>query len=311
MNLLFLFLDGVGLGADDPQINPFVRANMPRLRALLGGQALTKSAAPFEGDRATLLSLNATLGVDGLPQSATGQAVLLTGINIPQKIGCHYGPKPNPEVAAYLKNGNTLFSWLRANGKSAALLNAYPPRYFHGIDSGKRLFSSVPLALTSAGLPLFTKDDLYAGRALSADFTALGWQSFLGLSDAPTLTPEAAGRKTFELASQYDFAFFEYWASDYAGHKQDMSAACNLLETFDSVLGGLLDTWDDSRGLILLTSDHGNLENLSTRRHTDANVPGLLIGSPSARREFARDLRDLTGIAPAIQRLILSNRQIL
>jgi len=122
MRILFLFLDGVGLGADDPAINPFVHAHMPRLRTLLGGHPLTASAAPFEGERATLVPLDASLGVDGLPQSATGQAVLLTGRNIPKEIGQHYGPKPNPEVAAYLKDGATLFSWLRAEGKSAALL---------------------------------------------------------------------------------------------------------------------------------------------------------------------------------------------
>ena len=29
MRLLFLFLDGVGLGVDDPEINPFSRANTP------------------------------------------------------------------------------------------------------------------------------------------------------------------------------------------------------------------------------------------------------------------------------------------
>jgi 2,3-bisphosphoglycerate-independent phosphoglycerate mutase len=312
MRILFLFLDGVGLGANDPQINPFVRANMPRLRALLNGQALIAESAPFEGERATLLSLDASLGVDGLPQSATGQAVLLTGINIPKEIGYHYGPKPNPAVAAYL-NGNTLFSRVTRAGKTAALLNAYPPRYFQGIDSGKRLYSSVPLAVTNAGLTLFTKDDLYAGRALSADFTALGWHNFLGFNDVPTFTPEEAGRKTAELASQYDFSFFEYWASDYAGHKQNMDAACDLLETFDRVLDGLVDAWDEPRspatgpgqGLILVTSDHGNMEDLSTRRHTDNKVPGLLIGAPSLRHEFTHGLRDLTGIAPAIQRLIL------
>jgi hypothetical protein len=305
MQLLFLFLDGVGLGANDPDINPFVRADMPNLRALLGGNPLIASAAPFDGERATLFALDASLGVKGLPQSATGQAVLLTGVNIPKEIGKHYGPKPNPEVAAYLNNGNTLFSWLRAEGKSAALLNAYPPRYFHGIDSGRRLYSSVPLALTSAGFPLFTKDDLNAGRALSADFTGEGWHSFLGLTDAPTFSPHEAGRKTAELALQYDFSFFEYWASDYAGHKQNMSAACILLESFDGVLGGLLDAWDDSRGLILLTSDHGNLEDLSTRRHTDAKVPGLVIGSKSARKKFMEGLTDLTGIVPAIRKVIL------
>ncbi|GER79810.1 MAG: metalloenzyme domain-containing protein [Anaerolineae bacterium CFX3] len=304
MNLLFLFLDGVGLGADDSAVNPLVRAEMPNLRALLGGNPLAASAAPFTGERATLVALDASLGVEGLPQSATGQAVLLTGVNIPKEIGEHYGPKPNPAVAAYLQNGRTLFSWLRANDKTAALLNAYPPRYFHGIESGRRLFSSIPLALTSAGFPLFTKDDLYAGRALSADFTGEGWRAMLGFDDAPILSPFDAGRKTAELASRYDFAFFEFWASDYAGHKQDMDAACALLASFDLALGGLLHAWDDARGLILLTSDHGNLEDLSTRRHTDAKVPGLVVGAKSLRDKFMDGLTDLTGIAPAIKKVL-------
>ena len=304
MRLLFLFLDGIGLGPDTPDTNPFARADMPFLRSLLGGHNLTASAAPFEGERATLLSLDAGLGVDGFPQSATGQAVLLTGINIPKELGYHYGPKPNPEVAKYL-NGSTLFSRATNAGKRAALLNAYPPRYFDGIDSGKRLYSAIPLAVTNAGLPLFTQDDFFTGRALSADFTGAGWREFLGYPDAPTLTPERAGQKTAELASQFDFSLFEYWASDYAGHKQDMDWAIRQLETFDGVLRGLLDSWNENEDIILLTSDHGNMEDLSTRRHTDARVPGLLFGSKSARTEFARGLHDLTGIAPAIQRFIL------
>jgi len=302
MQILFLFLDGVGLGANDPNINPLVRAEMPNLRAALGGNPLIATSAPFVGERATLVALDASLGVAGLPQSATGQAVLLTGVNIPKEIGEHYGPKPDPRVAEFLADGKTLFSWLRASGKTAALLNAYPPRYFHGIDSGRRLYSSVPLALTNAGFPLFTKDDLYAGRALSADFTGEGWRTMLNFTDAPTYPAYEAGLKTAELALQYDFAFFEYWASDYAGHKQDMDAACSLLASFDGMLGGLLDAWDDARGLILLTSDHGNIEDLSTRRHTDAKVPGLVIGSKAAREKFVEGLTDLTGVTPAIKR---------
>lgn len=305
MKILFLFLDGVGLGADDPNINPFVRSEMPHLRALLGGNPLIAASAPLETERATLVAMDASLGVEGLPQSATGQSVLLTGVNIPRELGYHYGPKPNPQVASYLTNGNTLFSWLRAHNKTAALLNAYPPRYFHGIDSGRRLHSSIPLALTSAGYSLFTKDDLYAGRALSADFTGEGWRSFLGFTDTPILSPFEAGRKTAALARQYDFAFFEYWASDYAGHKQNMDAACALLASFDGVLGGLLDAWDDAQGLILLTSDHGNLEDLSTRRHTEARVPCLVVGARSARAQFVEGLYDLTDIAPAIRKALL------
>lgn len=298
MRLLFLFLDGIGLGKNDPEINPFVRANMPTLKSLLGGQTLTCNAVPYEGERATLVAADASLGVDGLPQSATSQAVLLTGKNVPAKIGYHYGPKPDLATASHL--GQTIFSILKQAGKSAALLNAYPPRYFAGIDSGKRLFSSIPLAVTNAGYPLFTKDDYYAGHALSADFTGAGWHSFLGFADAPLMQEQIAGHKLASLARQYDFSFFEYWASDYAGHKQDMTTAVNLLESFDNVLGGLLEKWNDEQGLILLTSDHGNMEDLSTRKHTANTVPVLVMGNIAACKKFTHELKDLTGITPRI-----------
>ena len=300
MKILFLFLDGIGLGGNNPEINPFARAKMPYLQSLLGGKNLLSETAPFEGDQATLLSVDPRLGISGLPQSATGQSVLLTGINIPAELGYHYGPKPNPEVAQYL-DGKTIFAKTVKAGKTAALLNAYPPPYFEGIESGKRLYSAIPLALTNAGISLFTLEDYFAGKALSADFTGKGWHEFLNIPDAPILETEEAGIKLASLASQYDFSFFEYWASDYAGHKQDMGSAVRQMERFDSVLKGLLENWDSS-DLILLTSDHGNMEDLSTRRHTDADVPLLLFGEKNIRREFQKDIQDLTGIAPAIEK---------
>ena len=303
MRVLFIFMDGIGLGENNLETNPFARAKMPNLNKLLDGRSLLKDAAPFHGERASLLAVDPAVGVSGLPQSATGQAILLTGINIPAELGYHYGPKPNPEVAAYLREA-TLFSRFVKEGKKTTLLNAYPPRYFDGIDSGKRLYSSIPLSVVNAGLPLFKHDDLFAGRALSADFTGEGWRSMLGFTDARVMDPSHAGRKLGTLAKEYDFSLFEYWASDYAGHKQEMDNAIHLMETFDEVLDGLVEDWDDD-GLILVTSDHGNMEDLSTRRHTDADVPALVIGNKSARDEFTRDMKDLTDIAPAIWKTVM------
>jgi hypothetical protein len=303
MRVLFIFLDGIGLGENDPESNPFARAKMPILNRLLDGGSLLKECAPFHGDHASLAAVDPAVGVKGLPQSATGQAVLLTGINIPAELGYHYGPKPNPEVAAYLREA-TLFSRFVKEGRRATLLNAYPPRYFDGIDSGKRLYSSIPLSVINAGLPLFKHDDLFAGRALSADFTGEGWRTMLGFRDAPLMDAPHAGQKLASLARTYDFSLFEYWASDYAGHKQQMDRAVHLMETFDAVLGGLVEAWED--GLILVTSDHGNMEDLSTRKHTDAHVPALLIGDKAIREEFMHGLNDLTDIAPAIWKTVMN-----
>jgi 2,3-bisphosphoglycerate-independent phosphoglycerate mutase len=311
MRVLFIFLDGIGLGQNDPAINPLARADMPNLKRLLDGRRLTRDAAPFYGEHASLLAIDPAVGVDGLPQSATGQAILLTGKNIPAELGYHYGPKPNGEVAAYLNEGS-LFSRFAKEGKKTALLNAYPPRYFQGIDSGKRIYSSIPLAVTNAGLSLFRHDALYEGRALSADFTGEGWRLMLGFIDSPVLDPHQAGRRLATLAKEYDFSLFEYWASDYAGHKQEMETAIGLMETFDKVLGGLIDQMKEESGknkneelLVLITSDHGNMEDLSTRKHTDADVPALVIGDKTAREKFTRDMKDLTDIAPAIWKTVM------
>jgi hypothetical protein len=260
-------------------------------------------SVPLDNERVTLLALDACLGVSGLPQSATGQAALLSGQNVPVAIGRHYGPKPNKEVAKFLKDG-ALFSRLKKAGQRVAFLNAYPPSYFESIQSGRRMYAAIPMAVVYAGLPLRTTADLHAGNAISADFTARGWHSHLNLLDTPVLSPYQAGERLATLAGDYEFSFFEYWLSDLAGHGQDMETACGLLETFDQVLEGLLSAWNDSSGLVVISSDHGNMEDLSTRRHTANPVPALLVGAPELRQTFAAGLRDLTDLAPAITRFL-------
>lgn len=299
MHFLFLFMDGIGFGENDPATNPFAAANTPHLDGLLGGARLVAGSAPRESARASLLALDPNLGMPGLPQSATGQAALLTGKNVPQLVGEHYGPKPNKPVAAIVKEDN-LFMQLSQRGYRSTLLNAYPPMYFKGIESGKRLLSAIPLAVTSAGIALKTHEDMLHGDGFSADFTGEGWRSQLGFSDTPVHSPHAAGQRLAAVTRSYDLAFFEFWPSDYAGHHQDHPGAVKLLEHFDGVLGGLLKAWHDDEGLILITSDHGNMEDLSRRTHTANPVPGLVIGAPALRQQFCTGLQDLSQVTPAI-----------
>lgn len=301
--VLFLFVDGVGLGSNDPDRNPLVRAEMPAMRTLLDGLPLTGETTPFENELATLVEVDARMGVSGAPQSATGQAALLTGVNVPEQIGRHYGPKPNPEIAAVIEDSN-VFLEITQRGGTAALLNAYPPQYFEGIDSGRRLFSAIPLAAHAAGQKLMSADDLQGGRALSVDFTGAGWAARSEFPSAPIYEPRQAGAHLAGLSGEYDFTWFDFWLSDYAGHKGEMAQAVELLEGFDQVFAGLIDAWALRDDLFVLTSDHGNLEDLSVRGHTDNPVPALLLGPLEKRRRFASGLSDLTDFAPAIMKTI-------
>ncbi len=304
--ILLLFMDGIGLGADDPACNPFAACEMPALETLLGNRKFVLETAPFKGDEATLLAVDPTLGLPGTPQSASGQAALLTGRNVPQEIGEHYGPKPNPPIQQILREGN-IFSTVTQLGGKAALLNAYPPQYFEAIERGHRLYSAIPFAVTAAGLPLMTAEDIQAGRALSVDFTGEGWAARPEFPPVPIYSPSDAGIKLAQLAARYDLAWFDFWPSDYAGHRQDMSSAIDLLETFDVVLSGLLQAREGEHDLVVLTSDHGNMEDLSQRGHTRNPVPALLIGSEDFRDRFAVGLENLTHFVPAIRRMLFSS----
>lgn len=321
MKILFLFLDGVGLGKDDASSNPFLSANTPNFDQLLSGLKLTESSVPFQSTRCTLLGIDPQMGVPGLPQSATSQATLLTGINFAKRLGYHYGPKPNLEISSYFSKEDTfrsensrldiefnpqeisIFTKLMYDGYKVGFLNAFPDSYFSRINSKRRNHGVIPLTVSSAGVPLLNQDDLFNGKALSADFTGQGWHDHLALPQTPLLTPIQAGDKLASLTQNYDFSLFEYWESDYAGHKQDLSKAIIIIEKLDQVLGGLLNSWEFDNGVILITSDHGNLEDLSTRRHTHNQVPAILIGEATYQDIFLQKVRSIGDITPFISEL--------
>ncbi|MBK9230298.1 MAG: alkaline phosphatase family protein [Anaerolineae bacterium] len=299
--IIFLFLDGVGLGSDDPAVNPLARAHLPTLSNLLAGAPLTASSGRVTTSDASLTPLDATLGVPGRPQSATGQAALLTGRNVPQLVGEHYGPRPHAPVRTIVQAG-TLLSQVRDAGKRFIFVNAYPPGYFEVVNRGRRVLSVMPLAAVSAGQALLTHEDLLAGRGFSADFTNEGWRTHLSFADAPLLTPEQAGRNLAALAQAFDFVLFEHWLTDVQGHRQEMDAAVANLEAFDGFLGGLIAASDLAQTLIVVTSDHGNVEDLGVRQHTMNAVPGLFIGADHAA--VAAQMHDLTDLAPALRRAL-------
>ncbi len=123
---------------------------------------------------------------------------------------------------------------------TAALLEAYPPRFHAVIHSGKRLPSSYQQAALEAGLPLFTEKEIYSGDALSGDWTNEGWRSELGYTDTPIYTPEEGGRRMVELSRRYDFAFFSHWMTDVIGHRGSIEDGVKALERFDAVMAGAL-----------------------------------------------------------------------
>ena len=299
--VIFLFLDGVGLGSDDPAINPLA-VSYPMLDQLLAGQQPVLASGRLSTADAELIPTDAHLGIGGRPQSATGQAALVTGINAPQRLGEHYGPRPDARVRAILDEGS-IFRWLREAGRQSYFANAYPQRYFAAIESGKRLLSAIPYAVTVGGQQLLGPEDLMAGRALAADFPNAGWRAELGYPDAPVYSPEAGGALLWQLAQEVDFLFFEHWLTDVLGHGRDLAGAVANFQQFDRFLAGLLAVADLDQTVIIITSDHGNVEDCSHGKHTENPALTILLGAE--RRALAGQIHALTDFAPLIKHFLV------
>jgi len=297
--ILVVFWDGVGLGDDDPEINPLAQAELPTLRSLLDGRRPVQANAGYATHHATLLPLDARMGVPGLPQSGTGQTTILTGVNAPALIGQHYGPYPNPPLRDLLSNGN-LFRKLLVAGKPVAFANAYPDRFLSRLDRGTERLSANSRAAVLAGLKLRGPDELKAGRAISSLLTNNYWREW-GY-DVPELTAAQAGAQLVRLTDDHALTYFEFWYTDVAGHRRDRELSLLILDQLDAFIGGIIEAMDLSNSLLVILSDHGNFEDMSTPKHTLNPALGVLVGA--GHQGLAARLRSLQDVTPALQAMM-------
>lgn len=289
MSVLMIFVDGFGIGDDNPDVNPLARARTTHLRAACG-----KVEGPALRAGALVVSTDATLNVGGLPQSATGQTTLLTGINAARKVGRHVHGFCTRALAGIL-DGASLFARVREGGGRATFANAYTPEFFRG---ERRFLSVTTVAAKQTGLPLRDLADLARGEAVFHDITnrSLRTRGY-GL---PEVSPQEAGRRMARLARSHDFTLYEHFQTDQAGHERDMDRGVELLERLDLLLDAVLEATDRDETLVVVASDHGNLEDLRTRSHTKNPVPTMLWGT--GRAAVADGIHTLADIAPALLR---------
>ena len=292
---IFLFLDGVGLGKCTPQ-NPFTQAAVtPFLTELLDAPLL----AGLEIHRPYLLlkPIDATLGVPGLPQSATGQTALYTGRNAPQFLGRHQTAFANGSLRILIEESG-LFKQVLALDRTAAHANLYSPAYFDAIAQRRLRYSVGTLLNLTANLPFRMQAEYQQGEAIYWDIT--GDLAYHRGIDASPITPQEAGQRLAALGSRYTVTLFECYLPDFAGHSQNMNQAIQILQRIDMFLKSMVSNLP-SEVTLIVSSDHGNVEDLSTKRHTLNAAPLLAIGPHAS---LFRTVEDITGITPKILELI-------
>ena len=292
--VLFVFLDGVGIGLRDPDRNPLFRAELPVLRSLLGGTLPHVDEPRVAAPGAVAFPLDATLGVEGLPQSGTGQTTLLTGVNAAERFGRHFGPWVPVALRPLVEDGSVLRRAVEA-GHDTIFANAYPEGWIG--RGGGRFVAAPPLAARAAGLLTRHAEALRRGEAVASEIVNDGWRTRLGRTELPTPSAREAGRTLGHLASAAALTFFAHYTLDYVGHEGRMADAVAALERVDAFLGGALEALPDD-ALLLVASDHGNVEDVEAG-HTLNPVLGLLVGPDAPPRSA-----ELAGIGDVPQALM-------
>lgn len=284
MSVLLIFIDGIGMGTRGAH-NPLDGINS-ELFSIFQNET---PSLPYDG---RVSVTDARLGVEGLPQSATGQTAILTGVNAPQLINRHLSGYPSPRLKQVIAE-KSIYRQLQAAGRTVTFANAYTSAYF---ENRPRFVSATTVAAESAGVPFRLLEDLVAGRAVFHDFTNF---FLIGMGyRVPSCTPEAAGERLARLAASHDFTLYEHFITDRLGHSQNLELARHHVACLTRFVRAVLDSSDLERQTVIITSDHGNIEDVSTRGHTLNPVATLAFGA--ARETVSAKVRSLTDITPAI-----------
>ena len=295
MRILFIFIDGLGIGVNDLKKNPFAQKRI-KLFDFFQSDSFPKTI-PFDG---IVKPIDAQLGVPGLPQSATGQATLFTGINAARMLNKHLSGFPN-SVLRQLLSTHSIHIKLINRGKNPAFINVYRPIFFErGPEELIRYLSVTSIANWKANLKFYDFHDLRSEQAIYHDFTNIelinrGFQ-------VPQFSAEKAGQILAHASRKYDFCLFEYFKTDAAGHAQDFDCALQLLSQLEKFIETILVNINLQRTLVILTSDHGNIEDLSVKTHTSNPVPLMTWGKH--KDEFIKNVESLTDVTPQVLKII-------
>ena len=286
--VLLFFIDGLGIGTRGPH-NPLDRLAATDPLAIFQDEVVE---LPFAG---VLAPTDACLGIEGRPQSASGQTTILTGINAPKIIGAHKQGFPNQALLDIIRE-HSIFLQLKNKGiDSITFANTYTKRFF---ERRPRWISATTAAVEAAGLRFNVVEDLRAGRAVYHDFTN---EMLIERGEVVDVrTPEEAGRVLAGIVRSHTFTLYEYFITDKIGHAQDYEAARRVLPMLARFIRAVLGNVDLANTNVILTSDHGNIEDLSVRNHTLNPVPTIIWGRNA--ETIASRIRTLADITPAIVR---------
>ncbi len=287
--LFVLFIDGIGL-AEKSERNPVCRL----FRNETDNFGLQQIDSPHFFSQSVLCPLDATLNIKGEPQSATGQTAIFTGINAAEHLGYHLPAFPNEELVEIILE-HSIMKKLKANGISVTSANMYSEKFFEDRKNSKRnRFPVSTLTIEASEADFRMLKEYKQGKAVFADITneLIRQRGY----DIELISPEQAGKRIRPILDDYDFVFFEYFMTDFFGHKMNYTEMNNCVDILNGFVSSIVEGLDLEQESVLIVSDHGNGEDLTTGCHTLNPVPGLLLSSNNSVRKRFSQCQSITDI---------------
>jgi hypothetical protein len=289
-SVLLFFIDGLGIGTRGP-FNPL--DNLPNATPL----AVFQNETPETFLDGLVVPTDPRLGIEGRPQSASGQTTILTGVNAPAAVGYHKQGFPNKALLEIIEKHSIFRQLTDAGVQPITFANAYTSRFF---SERPRWISATTAAVEAAGLQFRTVEDVRNGAAIFMDYTN---RILVERGEDVAIRTEAeAATVLARIVGENRFTLYEYFITDKVGHAQDMDLAKLILTSLALFIRELLIKLDLERTTVILTSDHGNIEDLSLRNHTLHSVPTIVWGAQ--REQIAARIQTLADITPAIVSLL-------
>jgi hypothetical protein len=310
-NLIFIFLDGVGVGSGDA---PFLSC-----KPMYFPQDLSLHQIVPVQNGGLCKAVDANLNLEGIPQSATGQSSLFTGVNTAKLLGHHLFAFPNKKLRSLLMEQNLLKNFVDS-GRKAVFFNAYPigsKALNNGdvsvspdgainavIKDPKLKRISVTTTMTfSIAQTFFSIHDLKNETCLYQDFTnkQLNENEKYSSYKVPDFSPLKAGRILGLESKKYDMLLYEYFITDRIGHKMDMERSIHIINVIQDFIHSILSTINLNETTLVITSDHGNIEVINKRAHTTNPVPLLVWGKD--KEKITHKCNSIVDVTPTLKKI--------
>ena len=109
-------------------------------------------------------------------------------------------------------------------------------------------------------------------------------------------------------AKKDDLVLYEYFQTDRAGHDKNLKDAIAQINKLEELIIGILDRMVLQEMILIVVSDHGNMEDLRTKSHT--RNPAFCAVWNNGDNDSLHSLKSITDIYPYIMESLTGKKKI-